>query len=195
MGGIFQKRGAVILTASLAMTFFMAFSLVARVSAHETVTIGAYEVEYGWLNEPAVTGQPNAVVLNLSLTGASAPADVDVSGLKVEAVFGSESKVLSLQPLGEDTPGQFVAPITPMRPGTYTIHLSGSIGASEFDNDVTPEEVQTADLVQFPLPPAAAAPVKTPLGLAGWLGIAGIVLGLSGVVIGLVALFRRIINE
>src|SRR6185436_10006377 len=52
-------------------------------------------------------------------------ADVDVSGLKLEVVYGPESKVLTLQPLGEETPGQFIAPLTPTRAGQYTLRLTG----------------------------------------------------------------------
>jgi hypothetical protein len=183
-----SKHNASLRAAGLVIALVLALSFFTLASAHQTVTVGEYDVEYGWYSEPAVAGQPNAVVLNLNLTGAAKPADVDTSGLKVEVLFGGQSKMLSLQPLGEDTPGQFVAPVTPMRPGTYTIHLSGQIGKTTFNNDVVPEEVQTADLVQFPVPQAATA---DPLGMAGWLGILGIILGLLGILLGLMALFRR----
>ncbi len=183
-----SKHNLSLRAASLVLALALAVSFFSLASAHQTVTIGEYDVEYGWYSEPAVAGQPNAVVLNLNLTGAKGPTDVDTAGLKVEVRFGGQSKVLTLQPLGEDTPGQFLAPITPMRPGTYTIHLSGQIGKTTFNNDVAPEEVQTADLVQFPVQQAATA---DPLGMAGWLGILGIILGLGGILLGVMGLFRR----
>jgi len=148
-------------------------------------------VEYGWVSEPAVSGQPNAVVINIS-SSASQDKNVDVSGLKIQAVYGGQSKVLTLQPLGENTPGQFIAPITPTRPGKYTVHLEGSIGSTQFNTDVQPEEVQTADVVQFPpLEAGQLANANPALGLPGWLGIAGIVLGLIAIAIGAVALARK----
>ena len=142
-------------------------------------------VEYGWLSEPAVVGQPNAVVINIT-SNISSTAEIDTSALVIQVVFGPQNKQLTLQPLGEDTPGQFIAPITPMLPGVYTVHLGGNIGTTAFNTDVQPEEVKTADVVQFPAadPPSASSTTGS-LGLAGWLGIAGIVLGGFGTVLGL----------
>jgi hypothetical protein len=178
--------------AGLALALLLAFTLATIAWAHETVTVGDYTVEYGWVNEPAVAGQPNAVVINLAPTASSASQDanVDVSGLKVQAVLGDQSKYLTLQPLGENTPGQFIAPITPTRPGKYTIHLSGNIGTTQFDNDVMPEEVQTADVVEFPVASAPSTSNST-MGIAGWLGMAGIILGALGIVLGVIALARK----
>lgn len=88
------------------------------VLAHEHVAIGDYEIEYGWLNEPVIVGQMNAFVVNVSATGNgdSQPVE-DVSGLTVTVSYGGQSKILTLQPLGDDTPGQFVAPVLPTIPG------------------------------------------------------------------------------
>jgi len=164
---------------------------VQTVSAHESVTVGDYVVEYGWINEPAIVGQPNAVVINLTLQTASAGADanVDVSTMVIQAAYGGETKVLTLQPLGEDTPGQFIAPITPTQPGVYTIHLAGAVGSTTFNNDVQPEEVKTADVVQFPA--ATSNQAGGAFGLAGWLGVIGILLGLAGTALGAFSLVRK----
>ncbi len=171
------------------------FSAVQVASAHETVSVGDYAVEYGWVSEPAVVGQPNAVVINLTSTitpTTGTPAEIDISGLQIMVVFGPQSKQLVLQPLGENTPGQYIAPVTPMLPGIYTIHLGGSIGSTAFNTDVQPEEVKTADVVQFPAVDPTAASATTPtLGLAGWLGIAGIVLGAFGTAFGVIAFTRK----
>ncbi len=171
------------------------FSAVQVASAHETVSVGDYDVEYGWVSEPAVVGQPNAVVINLTSTitpTTGTPAEIDISGLQIMVVFGPQSKQLVLQPLGENTPGQYIAPVTPMLPGIYTIHLGGSIGSTAFNTDVQPEEVKTADVVQFPaVDPTAAFTTSPNLGLAGWLGIAGIVLGAFGTTFGVIAFTRK----
>jgi hypothetical protein len=156
--------------------------------AHQTVQIGDYAVEYGWMNEPVIVNQPNAVVINIS--GPNGDTNVDVSNLQIKAVFGADSKMLALQPLGEDTPGQFVAPMTPTRPGTYTFRLSGTVGKTTFNNDVVPEEVHTPELVEFPASAASSASANG-LGTAAWLGIGGIVLGLVGIALGAVAVTRK----
>ena len=156
--------------------------------AHQTVQIGDYAVEYGWVNEPVIANQPNDVVINI--TGPNGDTNIDVSNLQIKAIFGGETKMLALQPLGEDTPGQFVAPMTPTRPGTYTFHLSGTVGKTTFNNDVVPEEVHTADLVEFPMSTASSTSTNG-LGTAGWLGIAGVVLGLAGIALGAAAITRK----
>jgi hypothetical protein len=74
--------------------------LIANVAlAHETITVGDYAVEYGWINEPAVVGQPNAVVINITSIisqANSTSSEVDTSGLQISVVFGPQTKVLSL---------------------------------------------------------------------------------------------------
>jgi hypothetical protein len=177
----------------LALVMILTFGLATTAWAHQTVTVGAFTVEYGWVTEPAIVGQPNAVVINLSQAGASSDAVIDTSGLKIEVGMGGQTKTLTLQPLGENTPNQFIAPMTPTRPGKYTIHLSGSIAGTAFNNDVTPEEVQTADVVQFPPVDSMqpAAPASAPMGAAGWLGLAGVVFGLIGMLLGIIALARK----
>ncbi len=165
--------------------------IVSAVSAHQNITVGDYTVEYGWVNEPAVVGQPNAVVINIT-SNISSTAEIDTSAFTIQVVFGPQNKQLTLQPLGENTPGQFIAPITPMMAGVYTVHLGGNIGTTAFNTDVQPEEVKTADVVQFPAadPPAAASNASS-FGVAGWLGIVGIVLGAFGTVLGLVSFARK----
>jgi hypothetical protein len=191
-GGFFH--GSIILSRKLmtvlAATMLLALLLApATVSAHETIQVNGYDVEYGWLNEPVIVGQANAIVLNISKPDAAA-ADVDVSNLKIEVTYGGETKALTLQPLGEDTPGQFIAPLTPTRAGQFTVRLSGKIDQTDITPvEVQPEEVQTADIVAFPK--AAEESDSEGLGLAGWLGIGGIVLGLAGVILGGLALARR----
>jgi hypothetical protein len=164
--------------------------------AHQNVTVGDYTVEYGWVNEPAVVGQPNAVVINITpkdfaASGGAQPPDQDVSAFTITAMFGGQNKILALQPLGEATPGQFIAPITPMRPGVYTVHLGGKIGTTDFNTDVTPEEVKTSDVVQFPALDATAAPAAPAINVWGILSIAGVLLGAVGTVLGVMLMARR----
>ncbi len=187
-----QVRLIVVLTVLLAL-----LALPGVAWAHQNVTVGDFTVEYGWVNEPAVVGQPNAVVINITPKDFSGgegtqPPEQDVSAFTVMAMFGGQSKMLELQPLGENTPGQFIAPITPMRPGVYTIHLGGKIGATDFNTDVTPEEVKTSDIVQFPVLDTSAANQAGPaLDVWGVLSIVGVILGAAGTLMGLVLLTRK----
>jgi hypothetical protein len=181
-----MKTKSLLVFAVLLLVVVLAFPQT--VLAHQNIQIGDYAVEYGWVNEPAVANQPNAVVINI--TGANGDTNIDITNLQIQAVLGGEKKMLTLQPLGESTPGQFIAPMTPTRAGTYTFHLSGTVGPTAFNNDVTPEEVHTADLVQFPLA-ATAAQTASGLGLEGWLGLAGIILGALGIFLAVLALSKK----
>lgn len=70
--------------------------------------------------------------------------------MTVTVSYGGQNKTLTLQPLGEDTPGQFVAPILPTVAGTYTLIFGGKLGDTDVNAEVEPEEVEGADTLQFP---------------------------------------------
>lgn len=155
------------------------------VFAHESITIGDYTVEIGWVNEPPIVGQQNAIVVNVSTTKDNQPVE-DVSGLTVAVSYGGQNKTLTLQPLGEDTPGQFVAPILPTVPGQYTVNLGGKLGDTPVKQDVQPEEVQSADVLQFPS--VTAADQSASLGMMNWLIYISLLIGLIALVLGVMAL-------
>src|SRR5262245_24050589 len=100
---------------------------VQLVLAHESVTVGDYEIEVGWANEPPVAGQVNGIAVNVTNTSSNEPVE-DVSSLTITISYGGQSKELSLEPLGEDTPGQFRAALLPTIPGKYTVTFGGQLG-------------------------------------------------------------------
>ena len=156
------------------------------VLAHETVTVGDYQIEIGWVNEPPIVGQQNDVVVNVTKADSQSvqqPVE-DVSGLTVSVEYGGETKTLTLQPLGEDTPGQYVAPILPTVAGKYTVNVVGKLGDTDIKIQVQPEEVQAADTLEFPKSPQSQQGAG--LGLVGWLAIAGLVSGLAGLALAVV---------
>jgi hypothetical protein len=175
----FIVAGVIVLTALL-INFQIVF-------AHEGVTVGDYELEIGWLNEPPVVDQQNAIVVIVTDTsgGGSEPVE-DVSALTVTISYGGQNKTLTLQPLGEDTPGQFVAPILPTVAGLYTINLGGTLGDTTVDAAVEPEEVQPSETLQFPV-----LDLAQPTGASSstdWLTWLGVLLGLIGIGLGITAM-------
>lgn len=164
--------------------------------AHTGVKAGNYDIEVGWVDEPAIVGQRNAVVVNVSDRTAQ-DAIVDVSKLVVNITYGGQTKTLTLQPLSEDFKNQYVAPVMPMVPGEYTVQLRGTLGSTAVNLDVQPEEVAPSDTLAFPSTsssgsagdsPSAAEgftsrPSSNPtgMGLAEWLGIAALLVSLTGV--------------
>jgi hypothetical protein len=190
---------------ALFATLILVLLSVGTAQAHQSLPIGPYTLEYGWLSEPPVVGQSNAIVINVSQaspastnqpsgsTSAESAKPIDITDLKVEVVYGGDSKFLTLQPLSEDSLNQYIAPILPTRAGTFTLRLSGTLGAVPVQADVQPEEVQTADVLQFPRgqsDQSASASSDAPLAL-DWLGVGGILLGAVGTALGLLALLRR----
>lgn len=155
--------------------------------AHESVTVGDYELEIGWVDEPPIAGQQNAILVIVSNTsGGEAQPVEDVSSLEVRVSYGDQSKELILQPLGEDTPGQFLAPILPTIPGQYTILLGGQLGDTIVDAHVEPEEVGSADTLQFPS--VEASDQSADSGVTGWLIYLSLLVGLIALVLGVMAL-------
>lgn len=164
--------------------------------AHTGVKAGNYEIEVGWVDEPAIIGQRNAIVVNVADSTAK-DAVVDISKLVVNVTYGGQTKTLTLQPLSEDSKNQYIAPIIPTVAGEYTVQLRGKIVTTDVSADVTVEEVFPTDIVAFPsvgsdgggesstagLAPAGAGRNNTSvgLGLAEWLGIAALLFSLTGV--------------
>jgi hypothetical protein len=153
--------------------------------AHETITVGDYEIEVGWLNEPPIVGEKNGIVLNVTDTsGGGEVSAQDIASLTVTLSYGGQRKILTFQPLGEDTPGQFMAPILPTVPGEYEIIFGGILGDTAVEAETHVEEVQPIDTLAFP-----AVDSARPTGAGTeWLIWLSILIGLIGVGIGVTAL-------
>ncbi len=111
--------------------------------------------------------------------------EVDVSGLKIELVYGGQTIALTLQPV-EGKQSHFTAPFTPERPGLYTLRLigklQGSLGETEVNVEVEPEEVAPAP-TPVPGEPGSSS------GAWLWFIIGGVVV--AALVIGGMILLRR----
>jgi hypothetical protein len=159
--------------------------------AHEGITVGDYEIVYGWVNEPPIAGQRNGVEIFVNDTSGGSEQPVEeqiVQSLVVELTYGAESKTLTLEPVF-DTPGAFDATVIPTIPGLYSLKFSGTVGDTAVDAEVELEEVQTADAVQFPRG-ASTEPAQQNVaaGTADWLIWLSLLLGICGVGLGAVAL-------
>jgi hypothetical protein len=157
------------------------------VFAHESITVGDYEIEIGWVNEPPIAGQQNAILVIVSnMSSGEAQPMEDVSSLIVTISYGGQSKELTLQPLGEDTPGQFMAPILPTVPGQYTIILGGQLGDTDVNAETQPEEVESADTLQFPSVDSSGQGIGS--GMTDWMIYLSLVIGLIALGLGVTAL-------
>ncbi len=169
------------------LTLFLVLAAAGLASAHTTVTNGPYNVEIGWLDEPPIVGQMNGIIMNLSTSdGNSTPVTEAISGLTLTVSYGGQNKALTLQPLGEDTPGQYVAPILPAIAGLYTVDVTGKLGTTDITVEIQPEEVEAATSVQFPQ--SVTASTVNAFGLIGWMALAGLAIALSALVLAVLAL-------
>jgi hypothetical protein len=151
--------------------------------AHESITVGDYTLEIGWLNEPPIVGQPNAIVVNVSTTSDEQPVE-DISSLTLTIAYGGQEKLLTLEPVDEHANGQFMAPILPTVAGEYSVIFGGTLGDTAVDAETHVEEVQPADTLAFPN--VDSAPQETNnFGMTEWLAIAGFLSGLAGLILSL----------
>jgi hypothetical protein len=148
--------------------------------AHESITVGDYTLEVGWLSEPPVVGQHNAIVVNVT-TGDEQPVE-DVSSLTLAISYGGQQKTLALAPVDEHSPGQYLAPILPTVAGEYSVIFGGMLGDTAVEAETHVEEVQPADTLAFPSVDSAPSET-TAFGMTEWLAIAGFVSGLAGLIL------------
>jgi hypothetical protein len=125
-------------------------------AAHAERSVGPFDLEIGFLGEPAYVGVPNAVFLDLSKGGE--PVTDLGDALTVTVGFGDQtSDPFVFEPLEE--PGQYQAPFVPSQAGAYTFTLAGTLEGVTFDLSLTSgpktfDEVQ--DLAGATFPPVQA---------------------------------------
>lgn len=116
--------------------------------AHTRVEVGSYAIVVGWLVEPPIVGERNALTIEISeselpVTGAEATLDVEV-------LYGGRTWRVNMNPT--ETPGLYTATIFPTVRGQYTVRLFGTLPNAEVDVPVDPEEVMPASNLHFPQP-------------------------------------------
>jgi hypothetical protein len=135
----------------------------APASAHEARKVGSYNVEVGFGDEPAYSGEKNSVVLFLHDANDKPVVDLGDT-LKVDVSLASDDTQklsMTMEPnfeVGEDasgTPGDYRAWFIPTAPGAYTFHFTGSIKGQRVDQKFTSspttfDEVQDPQQVEFP---------------------------------------------
>ncbi len=209
--------------AKLAVAFLLSAVVLALspgiASAHAERSVGPFDLEIGFLDEPAYTGQPNAVFLDLS-KGGKPVTDVG-DALTVTVGFGDQtSDAMTFDPMEE--PGQYQAPFVPTQAGAYTFTLSGTLDGVKFNLTLTSgpqtfDEVQdiagaTFPAAQYPTNAdlasrieaesarttkelatvsSAASDASDAASSAKTFGIIGIVVGAAGLIVAVVALTRK----
>jgi hypothetical protein len=193
-------------------------------AAHEQRDVGRLSLVVGWSGEPTYAGFLNEVQLFITERGRGGEEEgppVEDADMQVQVLFGGEDAEQATEPLpmepAFDSPGEYLAPIIPSRPGTYTFHFTGEAGGQEIDELFTSGPQTFSDVgvpadIQFPAQDptagdlaraiaetrsdtsqvrAAAEEARGDVSTARTLAIVGIVLGVLGLIAGGVALARR----
>lgn len=121
--------------------------------AHGERAVGSLQFTVGWVNEPALVGQPNAVQLVLERNGQ--PVEGAEDSLNVTVSLGDEtSDRLKLRTVF-DSPGEYRADLVPTVVGGYTFRFEGAVDDETVDESFTSpkdgfdEVVGTSDIA-FP---------------------------------------------
>jgi hypothetical protein len=129
-------------------------------SAHESRKVGPYSFVVGWGDEPAYAGEKNSVQVILNRGNTPVAEGVD---LKAEVIFGQASTTIPIEPdfeVGEfGRPGDYRAFLIPTRPGSYTFHVTGTVGNQKVDERFTSGPQSFSDIES---PSAVSFPVKDP---------------------------------
>jgi len=128
--------------------------------AHTVDSVGEYRVEIGWMNEPVVSGETNAIEFYVS------PLDPNLDlkdqifkngipelkkTVKIQLVFKDESIMLPLSP-DHSIPGKYYAFINPTVSGFYQANILGTIEDTPISLSMHPPKVEERSYIEFPEP-------------------------------------------
>src|SRR3954454_2473834 len=134
-------------------------ALAGPAGPHVERSSGPFRLTLGWVDEPPLSGEANAVEVGVSGAGGgplAVPAgggSVPAGALSVQASSAGATTTLPLVPADEGEGLRAV--IVPTRPGTYAFHVTGTIRGKPVDaraacGGATFDCVTDASEVQFP---------------------------------------------
>lgn len=186
--------------------------------AHGGREVGQYEINVGFMDEPAYEGRLNGVDLRIEMAETGAPVEGLDQTLQVEVTHISSggSKTLDLQPVAAE-PGRYTAALIPTAPGEFRFRFLGTIGEMTIDEvfESGPDHfaaIESSAALQIPhqLPEMrevgaavrgtmdSATQAQDSAATATGLAVAGLVLGAIGAVAGVSSLVmtrKRIVTQ
>jgi hypothetical protein len=134
---------------------------------HTVDAVGEYRVEIGWMNEPVVSGETNAIEFYVSpliacpeISKASKCAESQefqngISDLrktvKIKLIYKDESITLPLSP-DHNIPGKYHAFVNPTVSGFYQANILGIIVDTPISLSMHPPKVSERAYIEFPEP-------------------------------------------
>jgi len=134
---------------------------------HTIDAVGDYRVEIGWMNEPVVSGETNALEFYASplipcpeiseplKCAESQEFQNGIEGLKktvkIQLIYKDESLTLPLSP-DHDIPGKYYAFVNPTVSGFYQANILGTIQETTISLSMHPPKVAERSYIEFPEP-------------------------------------------
>ena len=134
---------------------------------HTVDTVGEYRVEIGWMNEPVVSGETNAIEFYVSplIPCSDIPEPLKcaesqefkngISDLKktiqIKLIYKDESITLPLSP-DHNIPGKYYAFVNPTVSGFYQANILGTIVETPISLSMHPPKVDERAYIEFPEP-------------------------------------------
>jgi hypothetical protein len=182
--------------ASFLLVLFWLAAATPITFAHGSTQVGPYNLVVGWVNEPPIVGERNAILLIVTEDATGEPVVGVEATLDAEVIYGAKTFSGNLNPT--TTPGEYTLELIPTVRGQFNLHLSGTIGETEVELTTEPEEVFAAARLQFPEAPPDTltlteqiTTLTDELQQTRTLAFAGIGVGFIGLVLGLIGLWRR----
>ena len=128
--------------------------------AHTVDSVGEYRVEIGWMNEPVVSNETNAIELYVSplepgLELGEQEFGDGIAGLdetiKMELVYKTK-KITLLLSADHNTPGKYFAFVNPTVSGFYQANILGTIADTPISLSMHPPKVEERAYIEFPEP-------------------------------------------
>ena len=133
---------------------------------HTVDAVGEYRVEIGWMNEPVVSGETNALELyvsplvdcpDISISMECANSQEFQNGieglrklLKVQFVYDKTQTITLPLVDDHDIPGKYYAFITPTVSGYYQANLIGKILDTSINLSMHPPPIAERSYIEFP---------------------------------------------
>ena len=142
-------------------------SLTGIAYGHTVDAVGEYRVEIGWMNEPVVSGETNAIEFYVSpllpCPEISEPLKCAESQefkngipdlkktIKIKLIYKDENIVLPLSP-DHNIPGKYYAFVNPTVSGFYQANVLGTIIDTPISLSMHPPKVDERSYIEFPEP-------------------------------------------
>lgn len=173
----------------LGLFALLAFGFAGGAAAHEQRTVGEFELVVGFIDEPAVQGDTNGLILEVSRGGQ--PVEDLAATLQGEVIFGEERRPLTISPVFNE-PGAYESVFIPSQPGDYTFRITGDLAGTPIDEQFTssPEGFASVEpRADYEFPVAGNGNVDNAVAIPALVGGAVLALGLAGL-----ALRRRAVR-